>query len=105
MSVRATFSDISLTWVKPHDNNAPITKYKVAYMQQSETGERERVVNTTVEMATITDLSPGVTYTITVTAINEIGPSVPSATRTVMTLAMGQGEGKLILHCNSDNLY
>ena len=41
-------------------------------------GNLMRKVNTTIEMATITDLFPGVNYIFTVIAYNEIGPSVPS---------------------------
>ena len=82
--------EIALTWVEPHDNNAPIMRYEVTYMQpEFVTGERESVVNSTVEMATITGLYPGVDYTFTVTAYNGLGPSVPSAPLTVRTLEEG----------------
>ena len=53
-------------------------------------GNLMRVVNATIEMATITDLFPGVNYTFTVTAYNEIGPSVPSNPLTVKTLDEGK---------------
>ena len=61
-------------------------RYEVMYMQpEFVTGERGRVVNSTVEMATITGLFPGVNYTFTVTAHNEEGASTPSAPLTVRT--------------------
>ena len=44
-----------------------------------------QVVNSTVEMADITGLHPGVTYNFTVVAFNEIGDSVPSDTASVST--------------------
>ena len=43
------------------------------------------MINSTVEMATITGLFPGVTYNFTVTAINEFGSSAVSTTLTVWT--------------------
>ncbi len=85
--------EVNLTWVEPHDNNAPISGYQVTYMQpEFVTGERERVVNTSaVEMATITGLFPGVDYMFKVIAYNEIGPSIPSDPLTVRTLDEGEG--------------
>ena len=44
-----------------------------------------QVVNSTVEMADITGLHPGVTYNFTVVAFNEIGDSTPSDTTSVST--------------------
>jgi hypothetical protein len=78
--------EINLMWVEPHDNNAPITGYLVMYtLPEFVTQERERVVNTSEVNATISELFPGVNYTFTVTAINDIGPSPPSDPLTVMT--------------------
>ena len=48
-----------------------------------------QVVNSTVEMADITELHPGVTYNFTVVAFNEIGDSTPSDTASVSTAAEG----------------
>ena len=53
-------------------------------------GNLTRVVNATIEMANITDLFPGVDYTFTVIAYNEIGPSVPSDPLTVRTVDEGK---------------
>ena len=84
MAVNRTSHLVTLTWVEPHDNNAPIQSYEVTYMEPSFVGGNlMRKVNTTIEMATITDLFPGVDYTFTVIAYNEIGPSVPSDPLTV----------------------
>jgi len=73
--------------VEPHDNNAPISGYRVSYMQPAFIMEmRQREENTTSEMITITNLFPGVDYTFIITAFNEIGQSVPSEPLTVRTL-------------------
>ena len=68
---------IVLTWVEPHDNNAPIQGYRIMYTQPDFLGSIDEVVNVTVEMAIITGLHPGVTYMFTVVAFNEIGDSNP----------------------------
>ena len=91
---------LTLMWVEPHDNNAPIQGYLVMYMEpEFVTGEREREVNISepVEMANITVLAPGVNYTFTVTAYNEIGESVPSDPLTVRTLEEGKSHFSLAL--------
>ena len=91
MAVNTSSRLIILTWEEPHENNAPIQSYEVTYMKPSFLGGNlMRVVNATIEMATITDLFPGVNYTFTVTAYNEIGPSVPSNPLTVKTLDEGK---------------
>ena len=88
--------EINLTWVEPHDNNAPITGYQVMYMlPEFVVEEREVVVNTSVEIATISELFPGVNYTFTVTAFNEIDQSTPSDPVTVRTLDEGKTQHKL----------
>ena len=88
MAVGVGSREINLTWVEPHDNNAPITGYLIMYMEPGfVTGERMRVVNTSaVEMATITGLFPGVDYMVMVIAYNEIGDSDPSDPLLVRTL-------------------
>ena len=48
-----------------------------------------QVVNSTVEMADITGLHPGVTYNFTVVAFNEIGDSAPSDIVSVTTVEEG----------------
>ena len=97
MVVDISSRGLTLTWVEPHDNNAPISRYEVTFMQtQCDTEERDGEVSSTVEMTTITGLYPGVNYTFTVTAVNEIGPSLPSAPLTVTT----EEEGKLLNTCH-----
>ena len=50
------------------------------------------VMNTTVTMANITELYPGVTYNFTVTAFNEVGNSSFSAVFPSRTLEEGKSE-------------
>ena len=89
-AVNVSSREINLTWVEPHDNNAPIIGYQVMYLlPEFVVGEREMVVNTSADMATLSKLFPGVNYTFTVTALNEIGPSAPSDPLTVMTVDEG----------------
>ena len=60
------------------------------YLQPEFTmGERERAMSSTENLATITNLYPGVNYTFTVTAYNELGPSIPSEPLRVRTLEEG----------------
>ena len=88
-SVNTTSRSISLVWEEPHDNNAPIMGYRVMYQEPTFLGDGEQVVNSTVEMAEITDLYPGVTYNFTVVAFNEIGDSTPSSITPVTTSEEG----------------
>ena len=91
MAVGVGSREVNLTWVEPHDNNAPITGYQVVYMAPGfVAGDRGRLMNTSVVMATITGLFPGVDYMFMVIAINEIGPSAPSNPLTVRTLDEGE---------------
>ena len=73
-------------WEEPHDNNAPIIGYRVMYQEPTFLGGGVQVVNSTVEMADITGLQPGVTYNFTVVAFNEIGDSIPSDIASIRTL-------------------
>ena len=88
-SVNTTSRSISLNWTEPHDNNAPIMGYRVIYQQPTFLGGGVQVVSSTIEMAEITGLHPGVTYDFTVVAFNEIGDSTPSSISPVTTLEEG----------------
>ena len=89
--VNTTSRSISLVWEEPHNNNTPITGYRVMYQQPAflDSSSGVQVVNSTVEMADITGLHPGVTYNFTVVAFNEIGDSAPSDMVSVTTLEEG----------------
>ena len=86
-SVNTTSRSIRLVWEEPHNNNTPITGFRVTYQQPAflDPSSGVQVVNSTVEMADITGLHPGVTYNFTVVAFNEIGDSTPSDTASVST--------------------
>jgi len=78
-------------WVEPHDNNAPIMGYRVMYRNPEfvDPNRELQVINTTIEMAIITGLHPGVTYNFTIVAFNDIGASTPSITAPITTLDEG----------------
>ena len=90
-SVNTTSRSINLMWVEPHDNNAPIMGYRVMYRNPEfiDPNRELQVVNTTIEMAIITGLHPGVTYNFTIVAFNDIGDSSPSITAPIPTLDEG----------------
>ena len=48
-----------------------------------------QVINTTIEIAIIIGLHPGVTYNFTIVAFNDISDSTPSITTSVTTLDEG----------------
>ena len=96
-SVNTTSRSISLSWTEPHDNNAPIMGYRVMYQEPTFRGGGVQVVNSTVEMADITGLQPGVTYNFTVVAFNEIGDSIPSNIASIRTLEEGNYTMKFLI--------
>ena len=83
VAIEVTQNTISLIWLKPHDNYAPIIGYYVTYMGA---GFETNVLNTSVESANISDLVSGTLYSLNVTAFNEVGVSDPSNPLTVETL-------------------
>ena len=74
-AVEVTTTSVILEWVEPHDNNAPIRGYKVSYTRPSFLGGTVMTINSTVETVTITGLHPGVAYSFSVVAFNDIGNS------------------------------
>jgi len=78
---------VNLTWVEPHDNNAPIELYLIEFTHpEFAVGERNQNITSTTEEAFIESLFPGVTYSFTVTALNSIGRSMTSEALEVRTL-------------------
>ena len=75
--VEVTTTSVSLEWVEPHDNNAPIRGYRVSYIEPSFLGGTDVTINSTVETVNITGLHPGAAYTFEVVAFNDIGESAP----------------------------
>ncbi len=78
-SVTAGDGYADIIWQAPANNNSPITEYRVSYGSRTDTfgadaaGVRQRIGG----------LTNGTAYTFTVTAVNEIGASPPSAGREV----------------------
>ena len=64
-----------------------------------------QVVNSTVEMADITGLHPGVTYNFTVVAFNEIGDSTPSDIASIRTLEEGMLVNNLSPFSSSESMF
>ena len=88
MALNVTSRNLTLTWVEPHDNNAPITGYRVYYTRPAFLmGGANVTVNVSgsIEQAFITDLHPGEEYTFTVDAFNDIGVSTISEPLTQRT--------------------
>ena len=83
-----------LTWMEPHDNNAPVLGYFVSYNQPVFAGGERVTLNVTEEMVNVTNLLPGVIYNFTVIAYNDIGNSAESETTPLSTLE----EGKHFIH-------
>lgn len=80
---------LGLSWIEPHDNNAPIQGYFVIYVQPTFAGG-ERFVKSTSDVAiTLTELFPGVAYNFTVIAYNDIGNSTESEAIHIRTLEEG----------------
>ena len=84
-----TATAVLLEWVEPHDNNAPILGYRVSYTRPLFLNGLEVTVNSSVERVSITGLHPGVTYTFSVIAFNEVGESPSSESLTVTTVETG----------------
>ena len=78
MATNITSRSLVLTWIEPHDNNAPITGYRVMYSEPTFLGGNMIMLNATEERADISGLHPGVPYEFTVVGFNDIGDSVPS---------------------------
>ena len=88
-AVVVTTTRVLLEWVEPHDSNSPILGYRVSYTRPLFLNGLEVTVNSSVEMVNITGLHPGVTYTFSVIAFNEIGDSTPSDGLMVTTVETG----------------
>ena len=78
-----------ISWIKPHDNNAPILGYFIFYEQPSFAGGEMIIFPTADEGASLTELFPGVTYNFTVIAYNAIGNSTESDSIQLKTLDEG----------------
>ena len=89
--------NITLQWMEPRHNNAPVTGYRVMYTRPdflilgSGSGDNGmEVLSTPNETVVVTGLHSGVEYLFTVVAVNGIGDSRPSDPEIVTTLEEGR---------------
>ena len=106
MAVDLTSRNLILTWIEPHDNNAPILGYFIDFQQPPFPSMGAAVtLNTSTESVFIEELHPGVTYNFTVTAFNGIGNSVTSEVHVVTTSEERKLKPIIIFkHCDNDAL-
>lgn len=80
MASNITSRSLTLTWIEPHDNNAPINGYNITFTEPDFLLGQNITVNVdgAIELANIRELHPGVTYYFTVVAYNDIGVSKSS---------------------------
>ena len=97
--INLTFSDLTsrnltLSWVEPHDNNAPILEYFVIYTDPNFLGGAEVTLSVNgpdpPEELFIDNLHPGVTYSFIVFGNNEEGNGSSSQPLSVRTLEEGR---------------
>ena len=86
-----TSRNITLTWMEPHDDNAPILGYYVFYNEPQFFGSNEIILTVMGSMGArfVSGLHPGVYYNFTVIAFNEEGNSSRSQPLTVLTFEEG----------------
>ena len=80
---------VTLTWNKPHYNNAPIEGYFVLYDEPVFAGGETVVIPSSQEQVNLTELFPGVAYNFSVIAYNVIGNSSESNSVQLTTLEEG----------------
>ena len=93
-AVIVTSRSLSLVWVEPYHNNAPVLGYRVMYSQQDIGANVEYVMEQ--ETLQIAPLLPGITYQFTIVAYNDIGDSAPSDILEITTLE--EGRNKVFSH-------
>jgi len=92
-----TSTSLILRWEEPVINNAPIHYYEITFMNPSFAEDTTTVINSTETTSVIDPLFPGIDYSFTVVAVNEIGRSRASDERLVRTLEEGIVYIKLLL--------
>ena len=89
---------VALSWVEPHDNNAPISDYIIDITAVGTGATRMVRANASVEAFNVTDLLPFVNYSFTVRAENDEGLGRPSTPVFQQTLEfcewVGGAEGR-----------
>ncbi|CAG2119458.1 unnamed protein product, partial [Medioppia subpectinata] len=77
----------SIVWSAPYSGNSPLTKYTIQYWRHQSAPHRlhEFVVSNSQTTALIKDLSPGLSYEMTVVGENEVGRGEAADTVTFVT--------------------
>ncbi|KAH7938297.1 hypothetical protein HPB49_022216 [Dermacentor silvarum] len=71
---------VNVIWSEPYSGNSPISSYIVHYWRDRDGAHRlmEQTVPSSQSSAMISELHPGASYSLTVTAENEVGQGPPS---------------------------
>ncbi|XP_049528336.1 Down syndrome cell adhesion molecule homolog [Dermacentor silvarum] len=71
---------VNVIWSEPYSGNSPISSYIVHYWRDRDGAHRlmEQTVPSSQTSAMISELHPGASYSLTVTAENEVGQGPPS---------------------------
>ena len=86
-AVNITSDSLILQWLEPHDNNAPLTGYRIDYRTLDSSTIIEVVPQTS---HLVTGLQAAVTYHFVIQALNNIGASSSSPVFNVTTLEAGK---------------
>ncbi len=89
MATQVHSSYLVLSWSKPFDNYAPIQGYYVLYNQLALNGGEELWQVVLEPAVNLTDLHPGIIYSVVIIAFNDIGNSSESEIITFETLEEG----------------
>lgn len=83
---------VSVIWAEPYSGNSPVTNYVIHYWRDKEGPHRllEQPVGSTQTSAVIEELHPGTSYSMTITAENEVGPGAPSDAARFQTAEEGE---------------
>ena len=83
---------MTISWAKPDENGSPITNYEL-YVTQNGTpiSGSPITIDPTVTSYQVTGLATGTNYSFTLTAINAVGTSIPSAAVTAAPQTAGGG--------------
>lgn len=83
---------VTISWAKPDENGSPITNYERSVTQNGTPISGSPItIDPTVTSYQVTGLANGTNYSFTLTAINAVGTSIPSAAVTATPQTAGGG--------------